>query len=176
MKPVNFINTLSPEQHYELRRWFTFSITLIACTLMGISFFIAPQLYGLYKTKKEVASLKEKTKNYTELTNTQKLLKKENETLQKKQIKINRHLNQPHNPHPYLSPIIAACSTDVQLEHVRKNKKDCEIIALFPTPERATDMIKKLSDSSQFTTLKLLSLQHDTQTKKLRCTIKGKIQ
>lgn len=176
MKHINFINTLSPQQQYELRRWFIFSTLLIMCTFIGMSCFFLPQLHALYSTKKEITALQSKTKNYSELTNTQTQLKKEHEALQKKQIKINHHRDQPNNPHPYLTSIIAACSTDVQLEHVRKNKKDCEIIAMFPTPERATDMIKQLSDTNQFTQLKLTSLQNDTQTKNLRCTIKGKIE
>lgn len=176
MKHVNFISTFTPQQQYELRRWFIFSTTVIICTLIGISFFFLPQLYVLYSTKKEITALQQKTKNYTELTNTQTHLKKEHAALQKKQTKINHHRDQPDNPHSYLTSIIAACGTDVQLEHVRKNKKECEIIALFPTPERATNLIKQLSDTHQFTHLKLTSLQNDTQAKKFRCTIKGKIQ
>lgn len=176
MKNVNFISTFTPQQQYELRRWFIFSTALIICTLIGISFFFLPQLYALYSTKKKITALQQKTKNYNELTNTQIHLKKEHEALQKKQTKINNHQHQPNNPHTYLTPVIAACGTDVQLEHVRKNKKECEIIGLFPTPERATNLIKQLSDTRQFTQLTLTSLQNDTQTKKFRCTIKGKIQ
>jgi Tfp pilus assembly protein PilN len=176
MKHINFITTLSPQHQYELRRWFIFSTILIACTLICMSFFFLPQLYALYSTKKEITSLQQKTKNFSELTTRQTQLKKEHEALQKKQTKINHHLNTPNNPHPYLTSIIAACGTDVQLEHVRKNKKECEIIALFSTPERATDMIQQLSLTGQFTKLTLASLQSDAQTKKLRCTIKAKIE
>lgn len=176
MKHVNFINTCTPQQQYELRRWFILSTMLMACTLIGMSFFFLPQLYALYSTKKEITVLQSKTHNYSELTNTQMKLKTEQAALQKKQVKINHHRNEPNNPHPYLTSIITACGTDVHIEHVRKNKKDCEIVALFPTPERATDMIKQLSNTSQLTQLKLTSLQQETQTKKLRCTIKGTIQ
>ena len=175
MKHINFINTLSPQQHYELRRWFIFSTTLILCTLTCMSFFFLPQLYALYSTKKDITALEQKTKNYDAITNTQTQLKKEHEVLQKKQTKIHRHLNLPNNPHPYLTSVITACSTNVQLEHIRKNKKECEIIALFPSPERATEMIKQLLTTNQFTKLTLTSLQNDAQTKKYRCTIKGKI-
>jgi len=176
MKNINFITTLSPQQQYEIRRWFICSMLIVIFTLIAIGFFIIPQLHALYAMKQEITALEKKTKDYAQLTSTKDTLKKENETLQKKRAHLTKYLNQPSNPHTYLAAIINSCSTDVQLEQVRKNKKDLEITALFSTPESATIMIQKLSDTDLFATLKLTSLQHDTQTKKFRCTIKGKIR
>ena len=176
MKNVNFITTLSPEQQYEIRRWFILSMVILICTITAISCFMAPHIYALYTTQQEITALEKKTSNYTQSTSTKDALKKEHELLQNKLIRINRYVNQSNNPHSYLAAIIASCGSDAQLEQVRKNKKTCETTTRVPTPERATHMIQQLSGSEYFTDLKLTSLQHDSQTKKFRSTTKCTIK
>jgi hypothetical protein len=71
-----------------------------------------------------------------------------------------------------MAAIMQSCGDGVVLEAVRFNKKECQLTILCPTSEHATVFIKRLSASDLFTGVKLVSLQHDTQTKSFRCIIK----
>jgi Tfp pilus assembly protein PilN len=136
-------------------------------------FFLLPQLYSLYSIKKEISVLEQKTVNYTNLINKKDTLKKEHEIVQKKRTKISRYIHQTNNPYVYLTAIVDACQADIHIEQIRKNKKNIELIIHAISAERVTNFINKLSQTDLFNNLKLVSLQHDSNTKKLRCTIKG---
>src|SRR5579871_5907956 len=109
MKQINFITTLTPQQQYEIRRWFITSSLITITILIAIICYFAPQLYALHIIKKEIATLKIKTKEYTTLSNTKNTLKKEHDALQEKLQRINSATVAPKNPHAYITAIIHAC-------------------------------------------------------------------
>jgi len=175
MKNINFLTTLSIQQQYEIRRWYFCSLFLFVSTFFGISCFIVPQLYQLYTLQKDIETLKQKTKNYLELTNKKDTLKKENELLQRRRTKIKNYTNQLSNPDGYFISIIEAAANDIKIEQVRKNQKDIELIILSSTPKAAMEFIELLSNNKLFGFFKLTSLQQDAQAKKFRCIAKGAV-
>lgn len=176
MKKVNFIMPLSPEKQYAIQRWFWVTFFLVLCTVIVAGYFVIPQLL-IYRTlKKEVDALREKTGTHAASVKNKEILTKEHDTLRNRTKKIEHYNDAPKNPHQYIAAIMQACGDGAVLESIKLNKKDCEITLVCPTSEHATVCIKRLSASELFTNVKLASLQQDTQTKQLRCVIKGKVR
>ena len=175
MKKVNFITPLSPQKQYEIRRWFWVSCILCISILCVGAYFIVPQLLTFIALKKEVAALREKTKDHAELFKNSDTHKKEHELLHERGVWINRYHEQPKNPHNVIAAIRDASGDGVKLESIRFNKKDVDLTVVCPTPEHATVFIKRLSVSDLFTGIKLVSLQHDGPTKQFRVVIKGNV-
>ncbi|HLC06922.1 MAG TPA: hypothetical protein VJJ26_01915 [Candidatus Babeliales bacterium] len=175
MKKVNFIASLSPQKQYEIRRWFWMTVLLSACAFMIGTCFIVPQLLLYVSLKKEVSVLREKTKNYADVVKNKGTLKTEYETLRTREGKINAYSKQQKNPYLHITSLVEASGNGVQLESVRFNKKDVEVVMVCPTSEHANVFVKRLSVLSNFSHVKMTSLQHDAQTKSLRCTIKGHV-
>lgn len=176
MKKVNFIMSLSPQKQYAIRRWFWVTTFLGMCSVILGAYFIVPQLLTYRALHKEIGALREKTKEYSNGVKTRDTLKAEHELIRVRAKKIDDYNESPKNPHQYVAAIIASCGDGAVLEAVRFNKKECELTILCSTPEHATVFIKRLSASDLFTGVKLVSLQHDTQTKKFRCIIKSLVQ
>jgi Tfp pilus assembly protein PilN len=176
MKKVNFIMSLSPEKQYAIKRWFWVTFFLCLCSVIISAYFMAPQLLTYRALHKEISILREKTKEYSSGVKNRDALKVEHELIRARTKKIDDYNESPKNPHQYMAAIIASCGDGAVLEAVRFNKKECELTILCPTSEHATVFIKRLSASELFTGVKLVSLQHDTQTKKFRCVIKSLMQ
>jgi hypothetical protein len=175
VKKVNFISPLPPHKQYELRRWFWCTALLWIISFMIGAYCVVPQLVTFIALKKEINALHEKTASYSKGVNNRDALKSEHELLSKQSSKINQYIDQPKNPHQYIVVILEASGNGVKLESLKFNKKNVELTILCPTPEHATVFIKRLSLSDLFTGIKLVSLQHDPQTKQLRAVIKGNI-
>jgi len=171
MKQINFITTLTPQQQYEIRRWCIISSLITITILIAIICYFAPQLYALHIIKKEIATLKMKTKEYATLSNTKNTLKKEHDVLQEKIQRINNYIVTPKNPHTYITSIIHACKP-TKLESIRSNENDIELIVLCPSTESATTATQTLSDTNLFDNVKISSLQYDNKNNQLRCTVK----
>lgn len=175
MKKVNFITTLSPKKQYEIRRWFYVTIFLKFCVLVIGTYFIVPQWLLYMSLKKEVSTLREKTKNYTDIIKDKDALKIEYESLRAREGKIDRYSKQKKNPYQHIASIVQASGNDVQLESVRFNKKDVEVVIVCSTSEHAHVFVKRLTASDVFSHVKMISLQYDIQMKSFKCTIKGHV-
>lgn len=173
MKKVNFITPLPPHKQYELRRWFWCTVVVWVISLVVGAYCVVPPLMTFIALKKEISCLHEKIKDYAEVTKNRDTLNNEHELLNKQSVKIHQYVEQPKNPHQYVAAILEASGDGVKIELLKCNKKDVEVTILCPTPEHATVFIKRLSLSDLLTGIKLVSLQHDGQTKQLRAVIKG---
>jgi len=173
MKHTNFVATLSPQQQYEIRRWFIASTVITVITMISIISYCAPSLYSLYAMKKEMSYLRKKTHTYTELTSKRDALKKENELLQKKRTKIDGYRLEPKNPLTYITAFINMCNNGIIAEHIKNNKKNIELIIVCPTTDNATTVMQQLMDTGYFAEIKIHSLQQHDKSNQLRCTLKG---
>jgi hypothetical protein len=134
-----------------------------------------PQTLTYWRLQKDVRELQEKTKDYTGLIGRKETLKKEYDEVHLRETKISFYQQQKKNPYLHITEIVAACSNGVQLESVKFNKKDVEIEIMCPTAEYAQIFIKRLSASQNFSHVKMISLQQNSQNQQLRCTIKGNV-
>lgn len=173
MKKVNFITSLSPQKQYAIARWFRISFLVCLCSLIIGGYFIIPQLLVYRELSKQVGALRAKAEPHTMHVKNKDALSKEHDVIRARTKKIDQYKDSPHNPYQYMNMIMQSCDSDTVLESVRFNKKECDITILCITPEYATIFIKRLSEKSLFTNVKLVSLQHDSQTKKFRCIIKS---
>lgn len=176
MKKVNFITTLSPEKQYAIKRWFLVTFFLIMCSLIASAYLVVPQLLTYIALHKQVAQLRLLTKDYNVQVTEKDALKTEHDAMHIRTKKIEGYNATPKNPHAHIAAVVQACGDGVTLEAVKLHKKDYDITLLCPTSEHATVFIKRLSASDLFMSVKLVSLQQDTQTKQLRCVVKGKIK
>jgi Tfp pilus assembly protein PilN len=176
MKKVNFITTLSPEKQYAIKRWFWVTFFLSVCALLVSAYFVVPQLLMYIALHKEVTQLRALTKDYNTQVKEKDVLKTEHDAMRIRTKKIEDYNSVPKNPHAHITAVVQACGDGVTLEAIKLHKKDCDITLLCPTSEHATVLIKRLSLSELFIHVKLVSLQQDTQTKQLRCVVKGKIK
>lgn len=175
MKHINFITTLSPQKQYAIRRWFWVTFFLCICSIVLSAYVIVPQLVTYISLKNDVKILREQTKQHAEHSTKRDALKTEHEKIRMQSFKMVRYTDTPKNPHAYIAAVVQACGDGVQLEAMNVHKKNCEITILCPTAEYATVFVKRLSALEQFSGVKLVSLQHDNQTKLLRCIVKSKI-
>ena len=176
MKKVNFITTLSPQKQYAIQRWFWVTIFLVICSLIVSAYFVVPQLLTYVALHKEVKELRIATQEYGTRVKEKDVLTTEHDQIRTRTKKIEHYNDAPKNPHAHITAIIQAFGDGVTLEAIKFNKKDCELTLLCPTSEHATVFIKRLSASELFVNVKLVSLQQDTQTKQLRCVVKGKVK
>jgi Tfp pilus assembly protein PilN len=173
MKPINFITTLSPEKQYALRRWFFTSLVLSSVMLITLFCISIPRIISLVRIKNEITLLKQKIEQEHSLEKDYQELTTKHGILQGKKTKINNILNQHKNPHEHLVNILNACGKAITIEKIQFNKKSMELTILCPTTQHATILIKRLTALEAFANVKLTSLLQDTQTKQLRCIIKG---
>jgi len=176
MKKVNFITTLSPQKQHAIHRWFMVTIFLVLCSLIVSAYFVVPQLLTYFTLHKEVKELRIATQEYGTRVKEKDALKTEHDQMHVRTKKIEQYNDTPKNPHAHIAAIVQACGDGVTLEAIKFNKKECELTLLCPTSEHATVFMKRLSASELFTNVKLVSLQHDTQTKQLRCVIKSRVR
>jgi Tfp pilus assembly protein PilN len=176
MKKVNFITTLSPQKQYAIQRWFKVTFFLVLCSVVVSAYFVVPQLLTYFTLHKEVKEMRIATQEYGMRVKEKDALKTEHDQVQVRAKKIEHYNDAPKNPHAHIAAIVQACGDGVTLEAIKFNKKECELILLCPTSEHATVFIKRLSASELFMNVKLVSLQHDTQIKQLRCVIKSKVR
>lgn len=175
MKKVNMITTLSPEKQYEIRRWFCIALFLFLCTLAVAAYFMVPQIM-LYRTlQKEVAVLRQHTKDYASQMSAKDSLKKEYDEVRMWDAKISSYKQQKKNPYQHVTEMVTAGGGEVQLESMKFDKKNVEIAVLCSTAEHARAFLKRLSASSNFSHMKMVSLQQDGQNKQMRCTIRGNV-
>lgn len=172
---VNFITPLSPQKQYAIRRWFWATFFLFICAIMVTIYCVVPELLTYRALKKEIAALREKTKDYANNVKNKDTLKAEHELIRVRTKKIDTYNKSAKNPHQYMTVILQSCGDGVTLESVRFNKKECELTILCPTSEHATVFIKRLSSSDLFAGIKLASLQYEGQMKQFRCVVKGNI-
>ena len=173
MKHVNFITTLSPHKQYAMRRWFLITFFVGAVTIAVSLFFMTPPLLTYISLQREVHILRQQTQEYTEHSKQRDTLKTVYEQSRLQSSKVDQYVTSPKNPHAYIAVVMQACGDSVVLESLNIHKKSCEITILCPTAEYATVFIKRLSASELLRGVKLVSVQHDTQTKQMRCVIKG---
>ncbi len=175
MKKINLITSLSPQKQYEIRRWFWVTIFLLICTVaMGV-YFVFPQVIMYCSLQKDIARLRQQTKQYGTLTGAQGTLQKEHDELHLRETKINARAQQKKNPHQHITEIVQACGDGVLLQAIRFNKKEVEMTILCPTAEHAQVFVKRLLASPHFSHVKITSLQSEEQSKQLRCIIKGNV-
>lgn len=175
MKKINMITTLSPEKQYEIRRWFCITLFLVLCTLSVAAYFMVPQIMLYRSLQKEVAVLRQHTKDYSSQMSTKDNLKKEYDEVRVREAKISSYKQQKKNPYQHVTEIVATGGSDVQLESMKFDKKDVEIAVLCSTAEHARAFLKRLSALPHFSHMKMVSLQQDGQNKQMRCTIKGNV-
>lgn len=175
MKKINLITSLSPEKQYEIRRWFWVTIFLSVCIVAIGAYFMFPEVVIYRSLHKDIARLRQQTKQYGTLTGAQDTLKKEHDEAHIRQTKINAHAQQKKNPYQQIVEIVQACGDGVQLEAVKFNKKNIEITITCPTAEHTQIFVKRLVTSPYFSQIKMTSLQSDEHSKQLRCIIKGNV-
>lgn len=175
MKKINLITSLSPQKQYEIYRWFW--VTVFLCLSMaGIgAYFIVPQIIVYRSLQKQIALLRQQTKDYTNVMGEKDGLKKDQDELHARENKITFYKLQKKNPHQHVAELVTACGDDVQIEAVRFDKKRIEITVICPTVEHANVLIKRLSSSQRFSQVKMVSLQQDEQAKTVRCVLTGNV-
>jgi Tfp pilus assembly protein PilN len=175
MKKVNLITPLPPHKQYEIYRWFCMTIFLGVCALLVGSYFIVPQIITYTRLKKGIAGFSATAQEHGQITSDKQSLKKEYDELHVRESKINSYKKQNKNPHLHIAEIVRLSGHHAELESVKINKKEIEIEIVCATAEYAQTFITSLSSSPYFSHLKMVSLQQDTQNKKVRCAIKGNV-
>ncbi|HSC25243.1 MAG TPA: hypothetical protein VLB80_03455 [Candidatus Babeliales bacterium] len=176
MKKINFITSLSPQKQYEIRRWFYVTLFLFLCSIILSLYFLISPLVTYISLKNEINTLRDQTKNYSDIIKKKDTLKTEYELIRSQLHKINRYDSGVKNPYLYFTAIENMCNNEIKLESIMLNKKDCTITIVCSTSGNAAMYIQRLSDlGSLFTKIKLVSLHYDPQLKQFRSVIKSMI-
>jgi Tfp pilus assembly protein PilN len=175
MKKINIITSLSPQKQYEIYRWFWITVVASLCMVIIGTYFIGTALCSYNAIQKDLTAITKKTNNYVADLGTNASLKKEYDELRLKENKINAHKMHKKNPYLHIAEIVSLCRDGVQLESLKSEKEDIEIVIIASFSDRIQTMIKQLSASPNFSHVKMISLQHNEQNKELRCMIKGEI-
>ncbi len=175
MKKINFITSLSPQKQYEINCWFwvTFFLSVSAIS-MGAYFFV-PKIMCYVSLHKQCVALRERTKNYAEITKNKDIFSKEYDALRMRETKINRYVDKAKNPHDYIATIVHVCGDNIHLESVQFIKKECEIIIVCQNVQQAHLCVKCINESNKFSHCKITSLVHNMEKKLYKATIKGHI-
>lgn len=173
MKKINIIDSLSPQQQYALQRWFYMSI-VISLALLSIGVYcIVPKFLLYISLQKDIQLMQNQIGHYATHVNEKESLKKEYDEWRMRQTKIDVYRHQLKNPYAHIAYIIAQCKDDVQLESIRFNKKEIEIVVHCKTSVQANTYVKQLNESEFFSQVKMISLQHDDSKNRLVCIMKA---
>ncbi len=161
MNSINFIKTLSPKQQYALARWYTVSITLTACTILGIASAQIHQLYTLYGIHNQQTTLQQQTAPSTQQLKYHEHLKEQEKLLAHKQTTIASISHNQRHMHAYIASIIAAVGAE-NITSLAFNDAAITIIAHCNDAPAALGYLKHLQSAEHFSHIKLIALQPST--------------
>jgi len=174
VKDINLVKTISLHRQYEISRWFTFSITILASIIGTIIFIEIPQLRTLHAVKAEKDKLDDSLHMFESMMEQKHHLKQTEQNLKQQLSKIERCKRQPESPVKQLSVIMQACTQTMQLDEVVIHKQSVTISAACSHTEDTMRFMHNLSQSKQSQNLSLISMQkHNNQG--LQFTLQGTI-
>jgi len=161
MNSINFIKTLGPKQQHALARWYTVSIILTACSVLGILFIQSQQLYTLYTVHHQHATAHQQATPSMQLLKHHQQLKDQEHSIAQKQAAITSMTHAQRHMPTYLSTIIAATGAE-NLVSLTFNGTAFTMIVLCDDASTALKYIKQLQSAEHFTQIKLIALQPST--------------
>lgn len=173
MNNINFIKTIPPHRHYEIRRWFTVTIMLSSLLIIGIVYVQTMQILRLNEACAAFKKSQNDAQTYTEILNQKNELTKECEILKKKILKAECLTNQQCNLENLLMHVKEICTSSVHLESLQIHKKNVELVAVGPDVQAAFHVADKLNKITYINNVKIISLQHtqDALRFSLTCAI-----
>lgn len=156
MKPINFINTISPKEQKALETWYTSTLIILALSMVCIVGLQFKQLWSLYTTRTKAL-----TKNLHNNSQLQKYerLQQNHAFLNRQYEQVNKSLEQHHNPCAYLTCIKELLSDHINLQTCTLTDTTISCALCVPHAQAATNCIRHLKKTSYFTGLKLTSMQ-----------------
>lgn len=159
MNILNFVTTVSPQQHKALKRWYLLSITALALLVLGITIMQSMQLYELAQAKRTLAQAQARHQGIAPLlTNHQTLVAQEKE-LQEKLTQLNT-MAQPRKIWAGIVQALGkATSAHDAITSCTLTPTNITITVTCQTAAAASKMVNKLAKTAGITSLKLVSLQ-----------------
>lgn len=159
MKESNFIKTLSPAQQKEM--WYWLSGTLVL--LIGITIVIfcvqAAQLHLWWQTRQEYEAVVLKTTAFDSQLAQKRKLKEEHAVLQGQLGRLEKYQEQKKNPLSYLTALHTLTASKVQLQSLRIQKKQSELVCICKDQKEAMRLSDQLIQVAVFKDMRLTSFK-----------------
>jgi len=175
MNPINFINTLSAQQHRMLRIWWHFSLVLFSVLVLMIVAVQSVQLYRLYGVVSEHTLLQGRMQKAQREREPYMVLKKEEEALRVQRTKID-HIYHTAERSGTLLGALRSTDQTVRMQSCKLNKEAFDLVVQCTNTESALNEVKRLRVVKQLQEVKLVSLQQSRTNVSMVATIHGKIR
>lgn len=175
MTPINFIATLSPNQHRMLRTWWQFSLVSFFGVIISIVVLQSMQLYALYTAMSENRSLQKKVHAVQSEREPYAALKKEEEALNVQRTKIDRIYDTSERSGTLLAALHATDKKSVHMQSCKLKKSSFELTVQCANTECALNEVTRLRTVKQLHEVNLVSLQQAQKDTSMIATIHGKV-
>jgi Tfp pilus assembly protein PilN len=173
MKKINFISTLSPDKQYELRRWYRIVALLLVCSIMMGGYLFFPLVNSLMVVRQQKRVLSAEIKKYQKIEEDNTLLNKHYQENYSRETKVHNHCAKRKSTASCVAEIVAQLPSTVQLELIQIDKKEIEIELLSSHMQDLGVYNKKLLACGCFSSMAIVSLHKEGQSKHLRCRMRG---
>jgi hypothetical protein len=157
MKNINFINTLTHQQQYALRRWWLLSLVLSLSVLLVVGVLHGLQVHQWYLLTTEYTALLPEVEAVRTVAHRHEALSTAQKKLQQKKAKADRVKQSLALVHTRLTHITSACQT-VSLEQCKWHKNQVEILVGCPDAPSATRVVEQVRKIDGLNAARLVSL------------------
>ena len=173
MKDINFVNTLSPKQHTELKRWAQISIVLFTFTIIGILSMHIKQQTQLKQLRAQEKKLRKKSKVYESTITRKHRLAEQEQELKQHIGALENYIEKSNHHATYLREINAALPPSTYLESLTVDDATLSLQVVCSTTRKAQRFISRLRQSSYFGQIRVKSIH--PKHPDLVIAIKGKL-
>lgn len=158
MKDINFVNTLSPKQHTELKRWAQISTVLFTFTIVGILSMHMKQQATLKQLRTQEKKLRKKNKAYESTITRKHRLAEQEQELKQHIGALENYIEKSNHHAAYLRDINAALTPSMYLESLTINNATLSLQVVCSTTRQAQHYISLLRQSSYFDQIRVKSI------------------
>ncbi len=162
MKNINFINTLTRQQYYALRRWWLLSGVLCVGILLVMSVLHGLQLHQWYRLRIERETLASEVTGMRAALQEHDLLSKKQQHLQQKKVKADHVKESLVSLRARLIDLTTACAGS-QLESCKWHKSSVEMVVGCKDALSATECVSKVQKIKGLTGMRLVSVSPQQQ-------------
>lgn len=159
MQTLNFLSTLTPRQHAQVRRWYYVSLILASIALTTMSIMQIRAWHSLRTARAHAQKLEQKAAHFDATLTQHHALKERYRTLQKRMQKIHSTEQSGTTTYEVLATIMSLCGTTLHITSLTLEDKKLELTLNCPSAEHATALCQRALESPHIQSLRIMSLQ-----------------
>lgn len=161
MENFNFVKTISPKKHQEIRTWALCSLIIITSSLLVMGIFTVYQSFLLIRYRAQYAQMQQQNNIVCAQKNSLKEQEVVRATFEKKYQKLQRFINDPANPAAFLEKCAELMPADVRLLYLSLNDRAVTLKGQALTADAWELFLRQLDDSRLFLSVHVVSLHHE---------------